>query len=184
MLAALLGPLDYMFGETLNLAATVALILAIVFAVSARFNGWSVDRATRNWLWVTSLVVIWIFTQHSPYRGTGRVLDLSPFNDLKAAQISEHRRDLVLGNVALFVPLGMAMAWKGYRVVRAFALALALSVAAETLQYITGHGRIAQLEDVIYNVCGALLGWVMFSAVRGSLKSESGMTREVERRAG
>src|SRR5947199_10367281 len=102
MTAALLGPLDYMFGETLHVAITSAAFLAGLFILIGWFNEWSLERTAKNWLWVTSLLVIFIFTQHSPYRGHGRVLDLSPFNDLKAAQTSEHRRDLVIANAALF----------------------------------------------------------------------------------
>jgi len=182
MLGALLGPLDYMFGETLNVAITVAVILAVVFAVSARFNEWSFDRAASTWFWVTSLAVIWLFTQHSPFTGHGRVLDLNPFGEIEAARLSDHRRDLVLANIALFVPYGMAAAWRGYRFVRAVAVGLALSVAAETLQYIFGQGRIAQLDDVILNVLGAVTGWIVFAAGRASLKSEGRVTSEVERR--
>lgn len=161
MTAALLGPLDYMFGETLSVAITVAIVLAMVFAFLAHVYGWSTERTVRSWLWMTSLAAIWLFTQHSPYQGHGRVLDLSPFNDLKAARVSSHRRDLVLANVALFVPVGLAMAWSGFRFIKAFGLALVLSLSAETLQYVSGHGRIAQLEDVIVNVAGATAAWIV-----------------------
>ncbi len=184
MLAALLGPLDYMFGETLNVAITVALLLAVAFAVIARFNEWSFNRAARNWLWVTSLVAIWLFTQHSPFEGHGRVLDLSPFTEVKAARFSEHRRDLVLANIALFAPLGAAAAWRGYRFLRTFVLALVISVAAEALQYFGDQGRIAQIDDVLLNVLGALCGWIAFAVGRVALEGERRVPREVERRPG
>ncbi len=171
--AALLGPLDYMFGETLRVALTVAIVLAVFMAFAARVNGWGFERAARNWLFVTSLVTIVLFTQHSPYEGTGRVLDLTPFGDLKAARISVHRRDLVLANIALFMPFGAALAWRGTRLVKTVALGVSLSVLAEVLQYAGGNGRIAQLEDLIYNTLGTGLGWVLAAAclwlVRGSL---------------
>lgn len=171
--ASLLGPLDYMFGETLRVAVTVAVAIGVLMAVAARVNGWGLEKATRNWLFVTGLVAIVLFTQHSPYEGSGRTLDLTPFGDLKAARISVHRRDLVLANIALFMPLGAAMAWRGTRLVKTVAFGVVLSVGAEALQYFGGNGRIAQLEDLIYNTLGSGFGWVLAAAclwlVRGSL---------------
>lgn len=159
--AALLGPLDYMFGETFRVAVSVAVALAVLLAFAGRINGWGFERTTKNWLFVTGLVAIVLFTQHSPYEGTGRVLDLTPFGDLKAARISVHRRDLVLANIALFMPFGAAMAWRGTRFLKTVGIGILLSVLAETLQYIGGNGRIAQLEDLIYNTLGSGFGWVL-----------------------
>ncbi len=159
--ATVLGPLDYMFGETLRVAVTVALLLALLMTIAARINQWGFERAAKNWLFVVGLVVIVIFTQHSPYEGHGRVLDLTPFGDLKAARISVHRRDLVLANIALFMPFGAALAWRGTRLVKTVTLGVLLSVGAEALQFVGGQGRIAQLEDVIYNTLGSGAGWIL-----------------------
>jgi glycopeptide antibiotics resistance protein len=173
LVAALLGPLDYMFGETLRVAITVAIALAVLMAVAARFNQWGFERATKNWLFVTSIVTIVLFTQHSPYEGHGRVLDLTPFGDLKAARISVHRRDLVLANIALFMPFGAAMAWRATRLAKTVAIGMLLSCLAEGVQYLGGQGRIAQLEDVIYNTLGTGAGWILAALclwfARGSL---------------
>jgi VanZ family protein len=168
MTASLLGPLDYMFGETLRVAVVVAVGVAGFVAVAARFNGWSFERAARAWLFVSSLTTIWLFTQHSPYRGSGRVLELNPFGDLKvAAHTTGRYRDIVIANVALFVPLGIALAWRGTRFLRSFGFAVAVSVAAEAMQYVAAHGRIAQTTDVITNVAGAVVGWCLFVAFTG-----------------
>lgn len=181
VVAALLGPLDYMFGETLRVAVTVAVALAVLMAVAARFNDWGFERTARNWLFVTGLVAVVLFTQHSPYEGTGRVLDLTPFGDLQAARVSVHRRDLVLANIALFMPLGAAMAWRGTHLVKAVVFGTLLSIGAEALQYAGGAGRIAQLEDVIYNTFGTGLGWILAAAclwtARGSLTPRAPVAR-------
>ena len=172
-IASLLGPLDYMFGETLRVAITVAVALAVLMTIAAHANGWGFERTAKNWLFVTSLVTIVLFTQHSPFEGHGRVLDLTPFGDLKAARVSVHRRDLVLANIALFMPFGAAMAWRGVRLARTAALGVFLSALAETLQFVGGQGRIAQLEDVIYNTLGTGAGWTVAALclwlARGSL---------------
>ncbi len=171
--ASLLGPLDYMFGETLQVAVTVAVALGVLMTVAAKLNGWGFERAAKNWLFVTGLVTIVIFTQHSPYQGHGRHLDLTPFGDLKAARISVHRRDLVLANIALFMPFGAAMAWRGTRLVKTVAIGVLISTICEALQYIGGQGRISQLEDLIYNTFGTGLGWLLAALclwlARGSL---------------
>ena len=157
-----------MFGETLRVALVVAVAVAVGIGVAARFNGWSFERAARTWLLITSLTSIWLFTQHSPYKGTGRVLELNPFGDLRvAAHTTGRYRDIVVANVLLFVPLGIALAWRGTRFLRSFGFALGVSVLAEALQYASNHGRIAQSTDVITNVAGAIVGWCVFVALTG-----------------
>jgi hypothetical protein len=168
MTGALLGPLDYMFGETLRVALVVAVVVAGGVAVAARFNAWPFERAARVWLFVTSLTSIWLFTQHNPYPGSGRVLDLNPLGDLRiAAQTTGRYRDIVVANVVLFVPLGIALAWRGVRFFRAAGFGLAVSLLAEVLQFATAHGRIAQTTDVITNVAGVVVGWGLFVAFTG-----------------
>lgn len=173
-----------MFGETLRVAITVAVVLALAFVVVARFNQWSFDRAARNWLLVTSLAAIYLFTQHSPFEGHGHILDLNPFSDVKAARYSDHRRDLVLANIALFVPFGIAMAWRGARFGRSLAWAFSLSIAAEALQYIAGQGRIAQIDDVVFNTGGAAIGWIAAAAALWLLEGKRRVAGQIERRAG
>ncbi len=164
--ASLLGPLDYMFGETLRVAIVVAIVIACATAVVARLASWPVERATRNWLLLTSVTTIWLFTQHNPFGGSGRVVELNPFGDLQvAAHTTGRYRDIVVANVALFVPLGIALAWRGVRFTRTVVFAAAISIAAEVAQYVIGHGRVAQTGDVIVNVAGAVIGWAMFVAL-------------------
>ena len=157
-----------MFGETLRVAILTALVVAGAVAVFARWRAWPVERAARVWLLLTSLTSIALFTQHNPYGGTGRVVDLNPFGDLKvAAHTSGRFRDIVIANVALFVPLGIALAWRGTRFVRTFGIGFAVSLLAEVAQYAGNHGRVAQSTDVITNVVGALIGWCVFVALTG-----------------
>ncbi len=163
---SLLGPLDYMFGETLRVATIVAAFIACAIALVARLSGWPLERAARHWLLLTSVATIWLFTQHSPYAGSGRVVDLNPFGDLQvAANTTGRYRDIVVANVVLFVPLGIALAWRGVRFWRTVGLAAVISIAAEVLQFIVGHGRVAQTGDVVVNVAGAVIGWAIFVAL-------------------
>ena len=168
MTASLLGPLDYMFGETLRVAVVVAVVVAGGVAIAARFNEWPFERAARVWLFVTSLTTIWLFTQHNPYAGSGRRLDLNPFADLRvAAHTTGRHRDIVVANIALFIPLGLALAWKGTRFIRMAGFAVGVSVLAEVIQYASNHGRVAQSGDVVTNLAGAVIGWCVFVALTG-----------------
>ncbi|MEY2425638.1 MAG: hypothetical protein QOI61_1210 [Actinomycetota bacterium] len=184
--ASLLGPLDYMFGQTLQVAIVVAILIACGVALVAGARGWAFERALRNWLLLTSLATIWLFTQHNPYGGSGRVVDLNPFGDLQvAANTTGRYRDIVIANVALFVPLGIALAWRGTRFLRSVAFAAAVSITAEVLQYVVAHGRVSQTGDVVVNVAGAVIGWGLFVALTvgwgplGEREREPAETRRV-----
>lgn len=62
-------------------------------------------------------------------------------------------------NVLLFVPLGCALAWRGWPTWRVVALAAALTLAVETLQWRgVPPGRLASRMDLLANTLGALAG--------------------------
>lgn len=168
MTASLLGPLDYMFGETLRVAVVVAVVVACGVGVVARFNAWTLERAARVTLLIASLTTIWLFTQHNPHEGSGRIVDLNPFGDIQvAANTTGRYRDIVVANIALFVPLGVALAWRGTRFFRTMAIGAGVSILAEVLQYVGNHGRVAQTGDVVVNVAGVVVGWAVFVALTG-----------------
>lgn len=62
-------------------------------------------------------------------------------------------------NIALFIPLGAALAALGVSRQRAFRLALALTVTIELLQLTVIAGRDPSLRDVMMNALGASLGF-------------------------
>lgn len=75
------------------------------------------------------------------------------------------------GNVMLFFPLGilLPLLWPRLRFWRAMQVALALSVSIELLQYLSsalGSYRSADVNDVILNVAGAVLGLTLMSVLR------------------
>jgi glycopeptide antibiotics resistance protein len=63
-----------------------------------------------------------------------------------------------LANVALFVPLGVALGWLGYEPLRAVLAACAFSLAVEVAQ-LTIPGRDPSLEDLIFNTLGGAVGF-------------------------
>jgi glycopeptide antibiotics resistance protein len=87
-------------------------------------------------------------------------------------------RDGVL-NAALFVPLGLVLASAGWRIGRVLGVALALSLTVETAQYfLVSLGRKSDVNDLIFNVTGAAIGWTVSSAIRrhrrGTVEAEPG----------
>jgi len=74
--------------------------------------------------------------------------------------------DAVL-NAALFVPLGLLLASAGWRVGRVLGVAFALSLMVEVTQYFfVSLGRKSDVNDLIFNVAGAAIGWTVSSALR------------------
>jgi glycopeptide antibiotics resistance protein len=77
----------------------------------------------------------------------------------------------VLGNIALFVPLGwlLPMTWPGLRSLRRIVVAGALcSVTIEACQLLFVSGRSSTVDDVIFNALGAAIGGIMFFAPRAA----------------
>jgi hypothetical protein len=64
----------------------------------------------------------------------------------------------VFDNILLFLPLGAALAWRGWTWPRCLAAGLALSFTIEMLQVAVVPGRFGTLSDLITNTAGATLG--------------------------
>lgn len=79
---------------------------------------------------------------------------------------------IITGNIAMFVPLGFILPLMSARFAsfRAVLLAsLATSVTIEILQFVErffGRTRFADIDDVILNVTGAVIGYAIFLIVR------------------
>lgn len=70
----------------------------------------------------------------------------------------------VIENILLFIPYGLLLPyiWSGMRRPAICCLSACLcSIAIETLQYIAKRGY-CQLDDVVFNTIGALLGYLFF----------------------
>ena len=76
----------------------------------------------------------------------------------------------VVGNIALFFPLGilLPLVWRRLRFWRVIGIAVALSVSIEIIQYFSRawSNRSVDVNDVILNVVGACLGLVLVATLR------------------
>lgn len=125
-------------------------------------------RWTRTAALVASIAVILAATlvDREPI-GVRLDLKLIPFSDLVSALGGDGsvRRAVIelVVNVALFVPLGLALRLRfaTMSVARATAIAFALSLGIETLQLLVATGRVANITDVLMNSLGGFLGAIL-----------------------
>lgn len=104
-----------------------------------------------------------------------RFQDHAHWADVEWVPFTIYRRPFdAVANLLLFVPFGVAFAWRGApeRVRRATMTALLLSVAIETGQVFT-HNRAATVTDVLTNSAGAWLGARLATRTRTAAVSAS-----------
>lgn len=86
--------------------------------------------------------------------------------------INERNDALVLENLLLFVPYGFCFCWwaKGKGLfIKSIFLGAVTSVAIEWMQLVTGRG-IFQLDDIVFNTIGCMVGAVVYLVIRKLFK--------------
>ena len=158
-------------GDSAPLVAILAIVAVAVLAVALTRG-----RATRPVLWaclLVSLAVIGLLTLGSaigegPSAAQG--VNLVPFQEIDRGLNNRGTGPWrnVVGNIALFVPLGFAIAclarggfWA--RMLLATVAGAVLSTGIELAQY--SLGRVADIDDIILNTTGALAGGVVGAIV-------------------
>lgn len=139
-------------------------VAGIVLAAYAG-HGHPQRRATRPL--VVALVVavaVWsagvLFMTLRPGTGTGQLVNLAPLTFQGPASVI----DAVL-NVGVFVPLGVLLAAARLRLLPTLLSGLLLSAGIELSQYLAQVGRTADINDVITNTTGTVLGWGLGAAI-------------------
>jgi glycopeptide antibiotics resistance protein len=93
---------------------------------------------------------------------------LRPWQDLVDAfepTLNLRRLIGVIGNVALFAPLGAVLRARGVELGQATARGLALSFAIELTQLVV-PGRTTSVDDVLLNTVGVVLGYLLAARLR------------------
>jgi len=117
-------------------------------------------------LLLSYLALLLFLTMAPPMRLRGETLNIIPFNSIIAGirRGGWLFRVNVLGNILAFVPFGLLLpSWLSrFRSATNVVLAgAALSIAIELLQW-WGGTRVADVDDVILNTLGALLGYAWY----------------------
>lgn len=116
------------------------------------------------------LMIILVITFFSREDGTRtRQLDLELFSTWG---INTRNNAYVVENVLLFIPYGFVCPW-AFPWLRGFfrnaLAAFATSLGVETIQLITGRGYF-QIDDILTNVLGAVIGYLIFRILYGMVK--------------
>ncbi len=121
--------------------------------------------AQRQFWWTLAagwlMVILWLTLRSAPDQAA-RVMEL-PWYCVLCGEAGV--ADIIL-NLLLFAPLGVAAAALQLPRWRAFAFAVALTVAIETIQAKFLVGRDGSLGDVFANSGGAVLGWLLYPGLR------------------
>jgi glycopeptide antibiotics resistance protein len=126
----------------------------------------ALQQTRRQRAWVIAALSLWLVAllYMTVRSGSGGVrLNLVPI----IVDGPGSARDALL-NVAVFLPFGMLLATIGWRLLPVLGIALAVSGSIETTQYLLNWGRTADVNDLITNVLGAGLGWVVVWVVSRS----------------
>lgn len=157
----------FLFGRALVVIAVVWIVIAVVRArrMDARD---AIKISVAEAFLVASLAAIWCFTivqTRIPMAGDYQPplvpnwVPIVPILQGLASQEADITAFNVVGNIGLFIPLGAALVWRlGLDVKVVLTIALIGSVAIEALQYTSGLGRSVDINDVLLNGLGAVLG--------------------------
>jgi glycopeptide antibiotics resistance protein len=136
----------------------VAGVAGVVFAVR-RHRGSRGDRVA-----IAVFLAAWLagllFMTLRPSSGRGSLLNLVPLRFEGPGAVV----DAVL-NVGVFVPLGLLLAAATVRFPVALLIGLLLSAAIEVSQYLVKVGRTSDVNDLITNTTGTVLGWAVGAAI-------------------
>ena len=101
-----------------------------------------------------------LFLTMRPSSGKGTLLNLVPLSFQGPGAVV----DAVL-NVGVFIPLGLLLVAAGIRFAVALLIGLLLSVGIELSQYLAQVGRTADVNDLLTNTTGTVLGWAVGAAI-------------------
>ena len=98
---------------------------------------------------------------------------LQPFQEIRRAlrSLSPWLMFMLLGNIGMFMPLGFfpALLWRGWRWWKSVLLGFFCSCTIEFTQFFIG--RSTDIDDVILNTTGALLGYLLYALCRAVFPS-------------
>ena len=157
------------YAALLAVTGVAGIVLAVRGARSGR--GSSDSRAPRgsriprgDRIAIAVFLAAWLagllFMTLRPSSGRGSLLNLVPLSFEGPGAVI----DAVL-NVGVFMPLGLLLAAAAIRFPVALLIGLMLSVTIELSQFVVQVGRTSDINDLITNTTGTVLGWALGAAV-------------------
>lgn len=155
----------------------VAILLSAVNDRRVR-RGIKVVPAASHTCFYMYVVIVLFITFLSRESGSGKGIDLQLFSTFG---INERNNAYVAENVLLFVPFGFTCAWAFPGLRKFFRCSLAgflSSLGIECLQLVTQRGFF-QLDDILTNVIGTMVGYILFRCVLKDEETNPRRTRVV-----
>lgn len=141
------------------LAAFAALASGfVVFVIGTatmrrRGSNWRrVITASLLWVWACAIAVITLRTRS----GGGSDLNLNPLDTSNRIDVA----DFWL-NMLMFAPIGILLAIRGARFITALLVGFGGSLTIEVVQYTMATGRTADVNDLVSNTLGCVLGFAV-----------------------
>jgi len=107
-------------------------------------------------IWTTALITLTFGTPS----GGGSAINFTLLDVTNRADVI----DAYL-NTLLFLPCGMLLRLAGIRCFPSIIVSGILSTLIEVMQFAVGSGRTSDLNDVLFNTLGAILGFSLFCAL-------------------
>lgn len=149
------------------------LLLIPVFAVLNKTRFHSIKKTILYFVFATYLAAVYLFVGMPTlqFMRFDLSLTLTPFLPM----IADFKNTIL--NIILFVPLGifLPLIWKHYSTLKAITLfSFIMSLSIEILQILTY--RATDINDIIANTFGAVLGYLLFSITSHMVPSITGFT--------
>ncbi|KTD88083.1 VanZ family protein [Paenibacillus etheri] len=143
------------------------------------------ERLLSTFAWVIFIVYLLVLVRIVLFKDTQiynlfvmighgqRVLNIIPFAstfEMMRTIGLLHNLQNIAGNLAVFFPMGIFIPLlmnKGFK--QTVVIVIGISVSIEVVQYILAIG-ISDIDDVILNTVGAIVGWSVFQYIKGKIK--------------
>ncbi len=143
------------------------------------------ERLLSTFAWVMFIVYLLVLVRIVLFKDTQiynlfamighgqRVLNIIPFAstfEMMSTIGLLHNLQNISGNLAVFFPMGIfipLLMKKGFK--QTVVIVIGISVSIEVVQYILAIG-ISDIDDVILNTVGAIVGWSVFQYIKGKIK--------------
>lgn len=153
------------------LALTVSLMGGLVVFVAGTVG---VNRGRTSWTAVITTALLWVWAwwvlamTFGTRSGGGSALNLKPLDVTNQSDVV----DFAL-NVLMFLPAGVLLAVRGVRVWVVLLIAGGGSLAIEVMQFILKTGRTSDLNDLVANTVGCLIGFLLTSWTLRTIRRNS-----------
>lgn len=151
------------YAALLAVTGVAGIVLAVRGSLASRSSR-GPDSSRGNRVAIAVFLAAWLagllFMTLRPSSGRGSLLNLVPFSFEGPGAVV----DAVL-NVGVFMPLGLLLAAAAVRFPVALLIGLLLSVTIELSQFVVQVGRTSDINDLITNTTGTVLGWALGAAV-------------------